>query len=107
MLRNIFRFNRNFYDTTYINHFTAINPSSIYNKNHNYNYQLTKNNPYNRYSTIPNRFDNYYNYQLSNYMPKFIDETYNHNYYEKNKYTRLIMPSLMIIYFVSSFYNNK
>jgi len=106
MLRYIFRFNRNFYDPTYVNNFSYMKPS-LYNYNNNNNYNFSRGYLYNNYSTTPNKFNNYYNYQLTNYIPKFIDETYNENYYEKNKFLRLLVPSMMLIYITSSFIYNK
>jgi hypothetical protein len=101
------KFNKNFYDSNYINYFYDLSyvnkfpnmkQSIFYN---NKNYKFTQKYFYRNYTTTQNKFNNYYNYQLTNYTSKIIDETHNHNDHE-NKYLRFFVPSMMFIYITYS-----
>jgi len=98
MFRYKYRIYRNLYDPSYIYNINNINTSIFNNKN---NYQYIKNKFNNNYSIMIKKSNNYDN-QINNYNPKFIDETYNHNYYYKNNCVSYIFSSIIFIYIMSS-----
>ena len=107
MLRYLFRFNRNFYDTSYLNYFqyNKTSPYYNYNKYNLNNTSILNKYPYYNFSTNSNKFDK--NDYISRYTPKIIDESYNHNSYKSHAYITNIFSSALILYAISSLFNNK
>jgi len=94
MLRYLFRSNIN-------NNLYNLNNNFIYTKS-SFIYNNKKNNHLKNFSIIPKKISNQYDYNVLNYKSKFIDETHNHDNNDKDKYIRLIIPSMIIMYVVTN-----